>query len=345
MRNLILLAASLFTIAQIAVAQETLRPVKTMTIAEPNGVLERQFFGNVVARQTVDLAFQVSGQIKEFPVLEGSPVLEGQLIAELDLEPFELSLAQTTVQKEQADRDSDRLERLSSSTVSQANKDDAKAAADLAAIAVRNAEFALEQATLSAPFNGLIASRNVANFTTVQAGSPIVRLHDVSEWRVEIDVPEVLFRRASEDNEVAVYGMFSGSDRRIPLELREFRAEASQVGQTFKITLAMLEEPGPGVLPGSTITVVAGLNVPDRGMLIPASAVAIADNGTTSVMVFVPGEGDKGTVSRVNVDLSTGTNGEFLVKSGLNPGDEIVVAGANQLTDGQETRRFAGFSN
>ncbi len=343
-----LLSAILISLAPTAVfatEPEAPRPVKLMVVEKGENVLRRQFFGSVVARQTVDLALQVSGQLREFPVLEGAPVAEGMLIAELDLEPFQRALEQAIVQKEQADRVLGRLQRLSASTASQASIDDAQSASDLAAIIVREAEYALENATLHAPFNGLVAARNVANFTTIQAGTPIVRLHDVSEWRVEIDVPEVLFRTAGEDPDVTLVGTFTGSDRMIPLELREFTAEASAVGQTFKITLAMLEEPGAGVLPGSSITVIAELKTEERGVLLPASAVAIGDDGSTSVMVFEPGEGDRGTVRQQAVELSAGTDGEFLVEDGLSDGVEIVTAGAGKLSDGQLVRRFNGFSN
>jgi len=325
--------------------EEAVRPVKLAKLEATDRVLTRQFFGSVAARQTVDLAFQVSGQIQSFPVLEGATVAEGALIAQLDLEPFERALQQATVQKDQADRAVARLNQLSSSSVSQVSIDDAQSAADLAALALQEAEYALENATLTAPFDGLIASRNFANFSTISAGTPVVRLHDISEWRVEIDVPEVLFRTAGENPDLSLEGRFTGSERIIPLELREFTAEASAVGQTFKITLAMLEEPGPGVLPGSSMTVIAGLNTPSRQAIIPASAVVIDDAGGTFLMAFETDDGTNGVVRRIAVDLETGNDGEFILRE--LPGDdvEIVVAGAMSLTDGQAVRRFTGFSN
>ena len=326
-------------------AQDVDRPVKLMTVATADNVLRRQFFGTVVARQTVDLALQVSGQIVDFPVLEGAEVAKGALIAQLDLEPFQRSLDTATVNMEQAQRSLNRLEQLTANTVSQASIDDARSAADLTEIAVRDAQYALDNATLVAPFDGLVATRNVANFETVQAGAPIVRLHDISQWRVEIDVPEILFRIAGENPDLTLTGTFSGSDRQIPLEVSEFTAEASAVGQTFKITLGMLEPPGPGVLPGTSITVIADLRTEEAGVPIPASAVVISDTGETSVMVFTPGEGDTGTLTRQVVRLTTGPDGEFLVEDGLEGGVEIVAAGAGQLTDGQTVRRFNGFAN
>ena len=172
-----------------------------------------------------------------------------------------------------------------------------------------------------------------------------MRLHDISEWRVEINVPEVLFRSAGENPDISLVGRFTGSDQVIPLALREFTAEASTVGQTFKITLAMLEEPGPGVLPGSSITVIANLNTASREVDIPASAVVIDDNGDTFVMLFESDDGETGIVRRKLVNLESDSDGNFVLREDLEDGIEIVVAGAKSLTDGQAVRRFAGFSN
>ena len=327
-------------------AQETVpRPVKVTKLDPTDRVLIRQFFGTVVARQTVDLAFQVSGQIQDFPVLEGATVAAGGLIAQLDLEPFERARDQAAVQKNQADRVLARFEQLSSSSVSQVTIDDAQSAVELADLALQEAEYALENATLLAPFDGLVASRNFANFSTMSAGTPVVRLHDISEWRVEIDVPEVLFRSAGEDPDLTLIGRFTGSDRRIPLEIREFTAEASAVGQTFKITLAMLEEPGPGVLPGTSITVVAGLNTPTQQATVPASAVAIDDGGQTYLMLFDSEDGQTGVARRLDVNLETDNDGNFILREMLGDDAELIVAGAKSLSDGQAVRRFTGFSN
>ena len=62
---------------------ELVRPAKLMIVGADADGVTRQFFGQVVARQTVDLAFQVSGQIVEFPATEGQGVAEDALIAQL----------------------------------------------------------------------------------------------------------------------------------------------------------------------------------------------------------------------------------------------------------------------
>lgn len=341
--------AGLVAIAPLAApAQEadtaTVRPVILMEVEANGDGVTRQFFGQIVARQTVDLAFQVSGQITEFAITEGERIAEGTRIAALDTELFELQLEQAQLQFDQAERAVQRLSRLSD-TVSQVSRDDADTQLALAGVALSNAEYSLDHAELFAPFDAIVAERHVANFSSVGPGTPVVRLHDMSEIRVEIDVPEVLFRRARAESDTVMYAQLPGSDVRHPVVLREYIAEASAVGQTFRLTLAMPHPENITVLPGSSVTVYATALGEGVDPILPASAIRIANDGATSVMRFVPGAGTTGRVEEVAVTLEPTRDGRFQVTEGLAVGDEIVRAGAHLLDDGETVRRFAGFSN
>ncbi|MEL7178625.1 MAG: efflux RND transporter periplasmic adaptor subunit [Pseudomonadota bacterium] len=332
-------------IGSIAGAQDAdIRPAKTMVVGADTSGITRQFFGQVVARQTVDLAFQVSGQIVEFPATEGQQIAKGSLIARLDPEPFELQQQQAALQVEQAERLVTRLNNLGASA-SEVSKQDAETQLALSRVQLRNAEYSLENATLQAPFDALVATRNVANFTTTNAGSPVVRLHDMSELRIDIDVPEVLFQRAGQDTAVSLLARFPTSDTTYPLEIREFNAEASSIGQTFRLTLGMERPEGIAILPGSSVIVLATLNEGTPQLIVPPTAVRIGNDGTTSVMQFTPNDDDTGTLQQVEVTLEATRDGGFAVVSGLEPGTEIVRVGAQLLSDGATVRRFTGYAN
>lgn len=304
--------------------------------------ITRQFFGTVVARQTVDLGFQVGGQIVKLPAQEGAVIPAGDLVAELDLEPFELQLRQAELQFEQAERTFERLTQLGGN-VSRAQLEDAETQLGLSRVAVRNAEVALEHATLSAPFTALVASRNVANFTTIGQGAPVVRLHDMSELRVEIDVPEVLFQQTDENTDIRLEARFPTSDNTYPLELREFNAEASSVGQSFRATLALSGDRPLNALPGSSVTVFATLVTDDAPILVPPTAIRLANDGSASVLRFVPVDEGTGTLEDVPVTIAATRDGRVQVLDGLDPGDEYVRTGAHALEDGQTVRRFEGY--
>ena len=326
-------------------AQEPPRLAKLIEVSATQSEFTRQFFGHVVARETVDLAFQVGGQIVDIPIVEGQTVEQGAAIATLDLEPFELALDQANVNNELAQRTFDRLQRLEGGSVSQVTVDDAETSLQLAELAVRDAERSLRNAQLLAPFDALVASRFVANFSTIGAGTPVARLHDMSELRIEIDVPEVLFQQAGENPDVELLAKFPASEELFPLGVREFNAETSQVGQTFQITLGLAPPEGLVVLPGSSVTVFATLRGGQSAIAIPASAIVTSSDGSTQVMVFEPAGADEGTVTSVPVSIAPAPDGSMLVTEGLEAGQEIVAAGAQFLSDGDAVARFNGFSN
>jgi RND family efflux transporter MFP subunit len=191
----------------------------------------------------------------------------------------------------------------------------------------------------------LVASRNVANFATISPGTPIARLHDMSDLRIEIEVPEVLFQRAGTDPDIELWAQFPTNDTRYPVTPREFNAETSQVGQTYQITLGMAPPEDQTILPGSSVTVYATLNRGAQDIIIPASAVSTTNDGGTTVMVFTPTGADEGTVARRPVTVEPTIRGDVRVTEGLQAGEEIVASGASQLADGDRVKRFTGFSN
>lgn len=339
-------AVGLSVWATSSIAQSDIpRVAKIVEITAGDTQNTRQFFGNVVAKETVDLAFQVGGQLADLPISEGATIAKGALIASLDLEPFELALDQAKVQNEQAVRTFERLAQLQGGTVSQVSVDDAETQVKISEIAVRDAERSLRNATLNAPFDALVASRNVANFSTIGAGTPIVRLHDMSELRIEIDVPEILFQQAGQNANVSLVAQFPSSDEIFDLALREYNAETSTVGQTYQITLGMAPPENLVVLPGSSVTVFATLETGGQSLMVPNSAITNANDGSAQVMVFTPTTDDLGTVETVPVVIEPSESGEVIVVSGLESGQQIVASGANQLLNGDVVKRFTGFAN
>lgn len=351
LQSISLSAACIGLMVMQAVAQETTeqetadiaRPAVLVEVQGTESASERVFFGRVRARQTVDLAFQVGGQILQLPVDEGQPIEQGDLIAELDLEPFELSLARAQAELEQAQLDFDRFSQLSDLAVTQATIDEAETTLELSQISARDAERDLRLATLRSPFEGIVASRTVPNFTTINEGTAVVRLHDMSDLRVEIEVPEVLFQQAGRDPNVSLQVEFAASDERYDLEFREVVAETTQIGQSFRLTLGMAPRDDLFVLPGSSATVYARMRDEMASLVIPPASLLFDPSGAASVMVFEPTGAQSGSVRRQAVEIGATGSGTVQVISGLEEGQEIVASGAALLNDGDQVTRFSGF--
>lgn len=324
-------------------------PIRAVKLIQAGGEvaqLERVFFGQVAARETVDLSFEVGGRLIMFDVQEGQFVDEGVQIAAMDLAPFERAVERATLQLAQANRDLTRAQTLVQSNVaSETQAENAETARDLAAVSLREATDALEDAALHAPFRALVASRLTPNFANVSPGQPIVRLHDMSEVRVEIDVPERLFQSLSVITGIKFVGTSPLFDGEVPLALREFNAETQSIGQSYRATLALPSTQVPiAIIPGASMTVTARLDRTDTAAIaLPPSAIAMTNDGA-QVMVYTPNADDEnGTVSLVPVKVDS-ANGTQITVTGLDSDQWIVGAGIQMLHDGETVRPFTGMS-
>ncbi|RYH03189.1 efflux RND transporter periplasmic adaptor subunit [Salipiger sp. IMCC34102] len=296
------------------------------------------------ALQTVELAFQVGGQIDTLPVVEGDILEEGDVVASLERTGFERTLRQAEITLSQDQQDLDRFEQLSGTGVPRSEVSAATTRVDLSRVAVEEAEAALQDATLHAPFDALVARRMVANYTTVSAGQPVVRLHDMSQVLIDINIPEVLVG-ATQDGSTTFTATFPGRNRTYPLSIQEFEAESADVGQTFRLSLRIDSDNASGILPGASAMVLIEHQADSRQMVIlPPEALVYAPDGSAQVFVFEPDAETEGagrvTLTPVEIRLRDDAHVELI--DGPAPGTEIVAAGATMIEDGQTVRRFTG---
>jgi RND family efflux transporter MFP subunit len=316
------------------------RPVRVMTVEDAVSRQTRRFSGRVKAVQTVDLSFQVDGELIKLPVFESQRVPMGELIAALDPTDYERQVREATVRRDLAQQKLDRVQQLRRRDVaSQESLDNAKAEYDLAAVALDTAKRNLAYTEIRAPFDALITRRLVDNFTFLQAGTQVVRIQDVSEVRVDINVPEALFsavRRNEVEKIEVIFPAFP--EKRFPLSFRENQTEADPVTQTYPVTLGMAPPEDLNILPGMTASVEVQISRDSSqagGLIVPTSAIAADADKHSYVWLF---DAASAKVSKRPVSVGR-IRGDFaLVTSGIEPGDKIVTAGVSFLVDGQTVR-------
>ncbi|MEL6511185.1 MAG: efflux RND transporter periplasmic adaptor subunit [Pseudomonadota bacterium] len=334
--------APLFAFAQDAdTAVTDAQPVfvQTMTVPSAEQSLTRQFFGQVAALETVDISFEVGGSLTRLEAREGAFVARGEVLGQLDLAPFERAVERAKLTLAQAERDLERAQKLAQRNVTSAvQAENAETARDLADVALREARDALEDATITAPFDALVADRLGTAFANIEPGTPVLRLHNMSETRVEFDLPERLLTQIGDPADVTFKGRYVGRDADIPLAFREFRAETTGIGQSYTVSLAAAPVEDLRLLPGRTMTVMATLKQPSAAVGLPASAIVTQPDGRQTVVAVIP-QGDALIARHVPVEVQS-ANGTDFTSVGLEPGLEIVAIGAHLIADGDLLKRF-----
>jgi len=181
------------------------------------------------------------------------------------------------------------------------------------------------------------------NYTNVAAFQKIVRVQDLTELRVHINIPEnrvKLLKQTSEFNAVAV---FEGRPKqRFPLSYREHMTEAGSVAQTYEVIFGLSREQNQYVLPGMTVTVIISRKeeVKAAKFAIPVSAIDYDESGKPRVWVF---DAENNTVASRSIVLGAIKKHKIPVLSGLQQGEQIVTAGAHLLREDMTVRRFVAF--
>ena len=171
------------------------RPVTVEVTRALNRVVSqsRTVAGRVEPARTVDLAFQIPGQIIRLEVEPGDTIREGEVIAELDQIDFELAVDRAQASYDLANSELARASDLADRGVaSDARLDTARAQFFQAEVALREAERRLSQTKIVAPFDAIVARTFVEEYVNVTSAAPVARLQDVSEMRLVISLPEEL---------------------------------------------------------------------------------------------------------------------------------------------------------
>ena len=191
----------------------------------------------------------------------------------------------------------------------------------------------LEDATLRAPFDGMIAVRNVENFTNVQAKEPIAVLQALASPNLRFDVPAAdvpAFAKAPSLGLTVV--LDSLPDTEFTAKTSEFTPRADAATQTYRGRVSIENPTSEPILPGMTgiLTVTAGGETTSE-ILIPVSALAANTDG--SAFVWVVSNDNK--VSKRPVVTGDARANLVTIKEGLAEGELIVVAGLSALQDSQ----------
>ena len=203
-----------------------------------------------------------------------------------------------------------------------------------------DAENALRDTSLRAPFKGRIARQYVENFQKVPAGEPIVSLQSQGTIEVVTDVPEsviAILRRSIVEKITAEFEAVP--DRVFQVAFKEIETEADRRTQTFAVTVEMEAPEDVNLLPGMPATVQLHLKLTEKGKYgfpVPASAVWGANDGTPKVWTV----NEDRTVNAVEVVTGDMGEGWILIMDGLKDGDTIITAGVHSVRPGMKVFPF-----
>ena len=315
-----------------------------------------RFVGRLESREKVDISAQVSGFIVSRSFTEGQWVNAGDVLFEIDNEPFTADLAKAEAQLEAAQanfttnkRNFLRSQKLvKSGTISQADFDrsegqylDAKANVTLAEAQIKSAQLNLDYATVTSPIAGYVGAKSVdvgdlvgpqsAALTTVKSLDPI---------QVSFKVDENTYLMAKRPRMEQVKAGAAPEKVKVFVELSDGEAYPDAGEITFIDNHIDLQ----------TATIAMRADIPNAdGFLVPGQYVkAIVKTPTVRDVVRISQaalmkdqQGDylfsvdaNSTVQRRNVTVGDREGTNVFILSGIEPGERIIIKGLQSVRPG-----------
>lgn len=335
------LAHPLAISAQEADAQ--VRPARLIEIAEIDPVVHINLPAVVEPAKEAALTLQVGGVLTELPVIEGQPVAEGDLIAQVDRTTLLNNVAQAQTQFENAELEFNRAESLlPQQAIAQSTYDQRKVQRDIAELSLQAAQKQLDDATLHAPFDGVISALNVSQFQTVSPQTAVATLQSNDTFEAIAHLPARALQNPDEIDVQRTEVILDVSPLNpITAVFKSIDPQADPASQTFEVRFSFDAPSNFLVLPGMTGEVQADLlyggdAANNLSVQVPLSAVQ-SSGGQTFVWVV---DTEAMTVSRRDITVAEAIGENLPVVDGLAAGDTIVGAGATYLHEGQQIRRY-----
>lgn len=357
-------------------------PVVEVAPARPAGDPAQQISlnasGYVTPRRRATVAAKITGRVTGVFFDEGNRVKEGQLLATLDDSDAKRALASAVadrnsalaaikdyeVQLRYAEIQLHRATELRAANVqSQDQVDNAQTAADslrakialakqqaeASAARINEAQQAVDNCTINAPFTGIVVSKDAQvgeMVSPISAGGGFTRtgiatIVDMNSNEVEVDVNEAYIARVQSGQRVDST-LDAYPDWKIPSHVRTVIPTADRQKATVKVRISF-DKLDPKILPDMGVKV-AFLGEeekkkdrkkeegPKPTAIVPKTAVR-TDGANSYVLLLRDTKVER---RGVKVGIDRGSDVEIL--AGVNAGDSLVVRGPGNLRDGETVK-------
>jgi len=330
---------------------------ETMTVKKSDIELPYKFSARMKGQNDVTITPQISGQLMKICVAEGEVVKKGQTLFVIDSRnaQLELEAAQANLQAALAQENSAKLEYESNKNLfdkkivssymlnnSQNAYKQAQAAVAQARAAANRAKVELGFCTITAPVSGVIGGIPVRIGDQVSPMSELTILSGnttmYAEFSVTEAVVEALVQSGIKADEVddylaklpaATFIMKNGTE--YPHKGRVVSLTGVVNAETGSLT-AKVSFPNPDGHLYSGVQGSVVMPFAEKGVILVPQFAVVRLQDKSQVYKVKPDS----TATAVEVKTEdTGNGKEFIVTSGLNEGDVIVVSGANNVTEGQ----------
>jgi RND family efflux transporter MFP subunit len=327
------------------------RPVLVAAVHYEPECPERSFVGTIRPRIETDMGFRVPGKVAKRLVEVGETVDIGQPLATLDEVDLKLQAEQaeaeftaaTGVLAQAAAAETRARDLRAKGWTTDAQMDQARAAADEARARLNRADRSVELTKNSLSYATLVAdTRGVVTATLIDAGQVVasgqtaIRVARFAEKEAVVAIPETLLGRAKDG--VASVTLWSEPGKKYSARLREVAPSADPATRTYLAKFS-LPDAGEQVSLGMTATLTLADPATTRVARVPLSAL-FSQGGDPSLYIV----DDNGEVALKPVAVKSYETDNVVISGGVEEGAKVVVLGVQKLDPAQKVRVVSSLS-
>jgi RND family efflux transporter MFP subunit len=327
------------------------RPVLVATVHYEAESPERSFVGTIKPRIETDMGFRVPGKVAKRVVEVGQTVDVGQPLATLDEVDLKLQAEQaeaefraaTGVLAQAAAAEQRAKDLRGKGWTTDAQMDQAKAAADEARARLNRAQRSVEltnnslsYATLVADTRGVVTATLIDPGQVVAAGQTAIRVARFAEKEAVVAIPETLVARAKEGR--ATVTLWSEPNKKYAAKLREIAPAADPATRTY---LAKFSLPGAGEIVSLGMTATLTLSDPETERVARLPLSALYSQGGAPSLYIVDAQGD---VTLKPVTVKSYESNSVVITGGVDEGAKVVALGVQKLDPAQKVRVVSSLS-
>lgn len=322
-------------------------PVTTHIVTSKPIQIWKDYSARLEAVNFAEIRPQVSGTITEVKFEDGQMVEKGDVLFVIDPRPYEASVnqakAELRVAKNQLSFSLKELKRakelIKTNAISERILDERSnahniAIATVSAVQARltSAEINLDYAHIKAPINGRVSRAEIKEGNLVEAGGNAPVLTSIiskQELYADFEVDEKTYlqyvrhstKQAEEEHRIPVKLNLSGDDVEYKGFIQSFDNQIDISSGTIRARALFNNEDG-ALLPGMFASVKMGTSSSSDQILISERAI-----GTDQSRKFVYVVNDENIAEYRIVTIGESMDGQRVITSGLNDGDEVIVEG------------------
>lgn len=336
-------------------AAQTERPpalVAVLSVEPETAILVDELPGRVAAFRTAEIRPQVGGIVEKRLFDQGSEVKAGQALFQINPDPFKADVdsAAAALQRVEAGlvRSQSKFDRakqlVTSNAISREAYDDAAADLAQAKANVAEAKATLQRrqldlafATVRAPIDGRTGQALISEGALVSASATnaLAIIQQIDQVYVDVRQPATqidMIREAAQSGQLddaskVPVAILAASGNAYPVTGRALFSDISVDPGTGNVTVRVeVQNPDRLLLPGMYVRARMPRGVRRNALLVPQEAV-VRDPGGRPQLVIVDGK----RATRRVIDLGEVVDGRYIVTSGLQAGEKVVVQGHERI--------------